>query len=92
KKVNLIIVSDHGMATVYRRNAVIMNDFFLREDTEAVLTTGEIWQIFPKPEKFDVIISRLKDIRNARCWAKNEIPVRLHYSSSPRIAPIVCSA
>jgi len=92
KKVNMIIVSDHGMATVYRRNAVIMDDFFRREDTEALLTTGEIWQIFPKPEKFDVIISRLKDIRNARCWAKNEIPARLHYSASPRIAPIVCSA
>lgn len=91
-KVNLIIVSDHGMATVYRRNAVIMDDYFNREDAEAVLKTGEIWQIFPKYGKFEGILAGLKNIRHAKCWPRDEIPERLHYRASPRIAPIVCSA
>ncbi|MER3630882.1 MAG: alkaline phosphatase family protein [Blastocatellia bacterium] len=91
-KVNLIIVSDHGMATVYRRNAVIMDEYFNRDDAEAILATSEIWQIFPRPGRMDKILSQLKEIRNARCWSKSEIPARLHYRVSPRIAPIVCSA
>lgn len=92
EKVNIVIVSDHGMATVYRRNSVIMDDYFNLEDAEAILTTGEIWQIFPKEGRTEKILSGLKKIANAKCWAKNEIPARLHYQASPRIAPIVCSA
>lgn len=92
EKVNIIIVSDHGMATVYRRNSVIMDDYFNREDAEAILTTGEIWQIFPKYGRAEEILSGLKKIAHARCWTKSDIPARLHYQASTRIAPIVCSA
>jgi predicted AlkP superfamily pyrophosphatase or phosphodiesterase len=69
-----------------------MDDYFNLEDAEAILTTGEIWQIFPKEGRTEKILSGLKEIANAKCWAKNEIPARLHYQASPRIAPIVCSA
>ena len=95
KKVNVILVSDHGMAPVDQRNAIIMDDLFDIEDkkiADPILTTGEIWQIFPKPGKEDYIIDRLKNIKQATCWRKSEIPARLHYSEGKRIAPIVCSS
>lgn len=95
KKVNVILVSDHGMAAVDQRNAIIMDDLFDTEDkkiADPVLTTGEIWQIFPKPDKDDHIIDRLKNIKHATCWRKKDIPARLHYSEGKRIAPIVCSS
>lgn len=95
KKVNVIITSDHGMAAVDQRNAVIMDDYLDTSDkklADPIITTGEIWQIFPKPGKEDQIIDRLKSIKNATCWRKAEIPARLNYSKSKRIAPIVCSA
>jgi predicted AlkP superfamily pyrophosphatase or phosphodiesterase len=92
-RVNIIVVSDHGMAARDQRNAVIMDDYFDTTDktiADPVLTSGEIWQIFPKPGKEDAIMAGLKPIKNATCWRKAEIPERLNYKG-PRVAPIVCS-
>ncbi|HEX6126714.1 MAG TPA: ectonucleotide pyrophosphatase/phosphodiesterase [Pyrinomonadaceae bacterium] len=94
-RVNIIVVSDHGMAPRDQRNVVVMDDYFDTKDktlADPILTTGEIWQIFPRPGKEQLIIDRLRGIKNATCWRKSEIPARLHYSSGPRIAPIVCTS
>ncbi len=93
KKVNLIIVSDHGMATLDQRNAVFLDDAFDTNQAERVLWTGEIVQIFPKAgEQKEIIDSLQRKITHARCWEKANIPERFHYRDSPRIAPVVCSA
>jgi predicted AlkP superfamily pyrophosphatase or phosphodiesterase len=92
KKVNLIIVSDHGMASVYPKNAVYLDDYFDLETADPILYAGEIVQIFPKPGMLNEIHTKLKDIKHSKCWKKAEIPARLNYSGSNRIAPIVCSA
>ena len=92
KKVNLIIVSDHGMAPVDQRNAVVMDEVLPEEKVERVLWTGEILHIFPKAGMEKTLIDKLKLVGHAVCWRKGEIPERLQYRDSPRIAPIVCSA
>lgn len=92
KKVNLIIVSDHGMAPVEVDDFVSLDDYFDFEDTERILWTGEIVQIFPKEGKEDAIMKGLSSIKHAECWKKSEIPARLNYHKSPRIAPVICSA
>ena len=93
EQVNLIIVSDHGMATVDRNNSVFLDDIFDFDKTERILWTGEIVQIFPKANEETKIIAALKSqIKHATCWRKSEIPERFHYQASPRIAPIICSA
>ncbi|MCD9187284.1 MAG: ectonucleotide pyrophosphatase/phosphodiesterase [Pyrinomonadaceae bacterium] len=92
KKVNLIIVSDHGMATVKTENSVILDDYFDFKKTDRILWTGEIVQIFPKEGEESSILTNLRKLPHATCWKKSEIPERLHYRASPRIAPIVCSA
>lgn len=92
KKVNLIIVSDHGMATYLPENYMILDDYFDFDLTERILWTGEIVQIFPKEGKDDEIMSKLKSLDRATCWKKADIPERLHYSTGKRVAPIICSA
>lgn len=92
EEVNLIIVSDHGMASVDQNNAIVMDNYLDMSKTERVLTTGEIWQIFPKSGETENIVRVLVRIPHAACWKKAEIPKRLHYRDSRRIAPIVCSA
>lgn len=92
KKVNLIIVSDHGMQTVLPENSIVLDDYFDFDLTERILWTGEIVQIFPKAGAEDEIIEKLASVKNAECWRKAEIPARLNYNDSPRIAPVVCSA
>lgn len=92
-KANLIIVSDHGMATVNRNNSIFLDDIFNLDKTDKILWTGEIVQIFPKADEEANIFQNLQaKIKHATCWRKSEIPARLHYQTSPRIAPIVCSA
>jgi len=92
KKVNIIIVSDHGMASVDVRKVSFLDDYFsIDGDAEKVLYTHEINQIFPKPGKLEYIYSRLKAMPHATCWKNDDIPARLHYNEGKRIAPIVCS-
>jgi predicted AlkP superfamily pyrophosphatase or phosphodiesterase len=92
KDANVIIVSDHGMAAVDMKNATFLDDYFDLNDAERILWTNEIVQIFPKNGKLDAISAKLKTIKNATCWKKADIPARLHYQASPRIAPVVCSS
>ncbi len=91
-KVNVIIVSDHGMAPVDLRHATFLDDHFDFELTERILWTNEIIQIFPKAGMEDEIYSKINKLEHATCWKKAKIPERLHYQDSARIAPIVCSS
>lgn len=92
KKVNIIVVSDHGMATVNQSNVVVLDNYFNFDDAERILWTGEIVQIFPKNGKLDEIAAKLKAVNNATCWKKSEIPERFHYNEGNRVAPVVCSS
>lgn len=91
-KVNIIVVSDHGMAAVDLRKVAFIDDFIdIKNDTDRILYTNEINQIFPKEGKLDYVYAQLKKMPFATCWKKGELPERLHYNDGERIAPIVCS-
>jgi predicted AlkP superfamily pyrophosphatase or phosphodiesterase len=90
-RVNLIIVSDHGMADQDPKNAIILDELFDAALAEKVIWTAELVSIFPKAGKTDeiykVLSSRLTS--HARVYHKEDLPARLHYSTSPRIAPLL---
>lgn len=92
KKVSVIIVSDHGMANYYAKNVTFLDDYFDFKLTEQIVWTSEIVQIFPKEGKTDEIYSKINNLPHTTCWKKENIPARLNYQNSPRIAPIVCSS
>ena len=95
QKVNIIIVSDHGMAKVDPKNNVFLDDHFDVADkkiADPIIWTGEIVQIFPKPGMEDRVMDSLKDIKHTTCWRKKDIPERFHYKEGPRVAPVICSS
>ncbi|MFZ1699484.1 MAG: ectonucleotide pyrophosphatase/phosphodiesterase [Pyrinomonadaceae bacterium] len=92
EEVNVILVSDHGMAPYYFRNTTFLDDYFDFADAKEILWTNEIVQIFPKDGKTDAIYAKIKDLKHTTCWKKGEIPARLHYNDGKRVAPIVCSS
>lgn len=92
KKVNIIIVSDHGMANYLPKQVTFLDDVFNFDDTDRILWTNEIVQIFPKSGKADQIYDKIKSLSHTTCWKKGEIPERLHYNDGKRIAPLVCSS
>jgi predicted AlkP superfamily pyrophosphatase or phosphodiesterase len=89
-KVNIIIVSDHGMTAVDYRNVTLLDDHFSLDLAERILWSNEVIHIFPKPGRLDEIHNAVKNLEKVSCWKKDEIPARLKYSGSDRIAPIVC--
>lgn len=91
-KVNVIVVADHGMATVDMRKTTFLDDQFNFDLTERILWTNEIVQIFPKEGQTDAIFEKISNLPHVACWKKADIPERLHYRDGKRVAPIVCSS
>jgi len=91
ERVNLIVVSDHGMAPVNWRHSVLLDEIFDLNLAERIFWTRELVSIFPKDGKEDEIYERLerKLPPQARVYRKAEMPARFHYSQSPRIAPLL---
>lgn len=92
EQANVIVVSDHGMATVDMRQKTFLDDYFSFDLAEKILWTNEIIQIFPKPGSEEAIYAKINALPHTTCWRKKDIPARLDYQDSPRIAPIVCSS
>jgi predicted AlkP superfamily pyrophosphatase or phosphodiesterase len=90
-KVNLIIVSDHGMAVQDNRNTILLDKLFDTRLAEKILWTSEIVGIFPKEGQEAAIYDALKAKLppHARIYRKQDVPARFHYSDSPRIPPIL---
>lgn len=92
EKVNVIITSDHGMASYKLQNVIFLDDYFSDKLAEKILWTNEFVQIFPKDGKTEEIFGKINNIKNLTCWNKKDIPARFNYQDSPRIAPIICLA
>lgn len=91
EKVNLIIVSDHGMATVDQKNVVILDEMFDPKLAKQIFWVGEITQIFPNEGKEDEIYNAIKSKLppQVRIYRKSEIPERYRYKNNRRIAPLI---
>ena len=91
RQINLIIVSDHGMASVRLNNAILLDKLFDTNLASRIFWTREIVSIFPKAGKEEVIYQSLKRRlpAQARVYRRAEMPARFHYSQSPRIAPLL---
>lgn len=90
-QVNIIIVSDHGMARVDPRDTIVLDELFDQKLAEKILWTAEMVSIFPNEGKEDEIYESLRRglPPQARVWRKKDLPARFHYSNSPRIAPLL---
>ena len=87
-KVNLIVLSDHGMAWVDSCHTVNLMPHLKKEWVRDI--QGNIPAcIYANEGCCDSIYEALKDIDHARVWWKAEVPEYLHYGSSPRIGDVV---
>lgn len=89
-RINLIVVSDHGMAEVGPGHAIAVEDMVPLEDA-MVVSVGQSIGIAPRPGRTAKVEARLLGPHpQYDCWRKGELPPRWHYGSNPRIPPIVC--
>lgn len=89
-KLNLVVVSDHGMATVAPDQFVVIEDM-VNPDDAAFVTAGQSVGFAPRAGRTQAAEAQLLGAhRHYDCWRKTELPERWHYGSNPRIPPIVC--
>ncbi len=93
-QVNIIVVSDHGMATVVPTHVVILDNYFDAKAAAHIVWGAEVTHIFPRAGEEQAIYRSLRSgkLQHARCYLKRDIPARFHYRNNGRIGPIVCLA
>lgn len=92
KHANIIIVSDHGMASTPRGQNVLMNQIIDLQHVR-VVSLGVLAGFIPKPGYAKTVAAKLLEPHpHMRCWRKADFPARLHYGSNSRIPPLNCLA
>ncbi len=90
--VNVVVVSDHGMAPIAPERTVYLDDYVAMDGLEVIDWTP-VAAIAPKPGRDAYVYARLKDASpHLAVYWKRDVPARLHFNSSPRITPIVAIA
>jgi alkaline phosphatase D len=91
-KLNIIIVSDHGMTDVYPEKTIDLSSY---TDLSSLDVTGAGPTVFIS-SKSEKLLKRtyndLKNIKNAMIYLKNKIPQRFHYRNHVRIPDILIVA
>ncbi len=92
-RVNVIVVSDHGMAPTSLQRVTYLDDFVDLSDVERV-DWGVVTGIWPKSGREEAVYQSLQAEHHPhmQVYRKAEIPTRYHYQQHRRIAPIVCVA
>ncbi len=94
-QINLVIVSDHGMAATPAEQIVALDEFVPRTRFRMV-TAGSLAGIEPRkntPEAALALDAALdRNIPHAQCWRKDRLPERFHYGSHRRISRWLCQA
>jgi len=94
ERVNVIVVSDHGMARIDTSQVILLDDYFDPKQAETVFWNGASVNIFPKPGMEQAIYSALKSKAppQVTVYRKQDVPSRFHYGKSRRIGDVVVMA
>jgi predicted AlkP superfamily pyrophosphatase or phosphodiesterase len=88
-RVNIVAVSDHGMAETSADRVVVLDDYISLDDVE-VIDINPTLGLFPKSGREDAVYAALaKAHPRLKVYRRAETPAHWHYRDHPRIPPIV---
>ncbi len=91
-KVNIIVVSDHGMAEISEDKIINIEEFIKDYDCK-YYGMGTSIMIAPPTDKIDEVYQILKkNEKNYRVYKRDNIPSYYHFSKNPFIQPIIVIA
>ncbi|HUA79948.1 MAG TPA: ectonucleotide pyrophosphatase/phosphodiesterase [Dyella sp.] len=92
-KINIIVLADHGMASVPLENSVFIDKLISMDDVNEV-SLGVLAGFNPKPKHdFNAIEEKLEQPQqHMQCWDKTRIPKRFNYGANARVPRLVCLA
>jgi predicted AlkP superfamily pyrophosphatase or phosphodiesterase len=89
--VNIVVVSDHGMAAVHRSRTIWLGDL-IDLDSVPVVDMGTIVSLWPPERLVEDVFRKVSGVRGMRAYRKAEIPERWHYRDHRRVGPILLVA
>lgn len=89
-KVNVLIVSDHGMATIEK--FINLSDYVNKDWFDVISGGNPIYNLQPKVEHYKEALAALKNIKNIKVWERDSIPKRYHYGKNKRVCDILVEA
>jgi len=92
KQINLIIVSDHGMADISNEKKVAVLDYIKPEWLGYKDVINPIMSLQSKAGFQDSVANALKKVPHIKFWKATEVPKRLHYGTNPRVHDFVIEA
>lgn len=92
KQINLIIVSDHGMANISNDKKVAVLDYLKPEWLGYKDVINPIMSLQAKVGFQDSIYNALKKVPHIKFWKSSEVPKRLHYGTNARVHDFVIEA
>ena len=87
--INIVIVSDHGMAPTSPDRQIALDELF-GADSFRWVTLGSMAGLVPTDAEAEKRI--VGEHPNVTCWRKGELPARFAYGTNPRIPPVICLA
>jgi predicted AlkP superfamily pyrophosphatase or phosphodiesterase len=92
KKINLIILSDHGMEAVSPSRYVSIKSVVPERMIASISGGNPVYLINPSDGKKDSVLYLLNKAKGLKAWDKSNLPPRWHYGTNPRIPAIVVVA
>lgn len=91
-KINVIVVSDHGMAEISSERVVFLDDYIDLADVD-IVDWNPVAAIRPLNRSTESIYQKLAQAHpHMQVYRKQDIPERLHYGQHPRVPDIVAIA
>jgi predicted AlkP superfamily pyrophosphatase or phosphodiesterase len=90
-QVNIVVVSDHGMAACSRQRLIILDDY-LDLSSVVVVDTTPVLAIKAKDGNQAALVAKLKLVPHLTVYTRDTVPRRLHFSGNPRITPVIAVA
>lgn len=87
-QVNIVVVSDHGMAAVRNDRVVVLDDYISLDDVE-IVDINPLLSIYPKPGKDEAVYRALASAHpRLKMYRPGTTPEHWQYRDHPRVPPI----
>jgi len=90
-KVNLIIVSDHGMASTPVSQRIALDDY-INPATIEIIDGSPVFELSAKNGNQEALVTTLNRIPHLHAYLARDVPARWHFTGNRRIAPVVALA
>jgi predicted AlkP superfamily pyrophosphatase or phosphodiesterase len=91
-RVDIIVVSDHGMAEISSQRTIALDDY-VSLDSFDVGDWSPVATLIPKPGRDAYVFNALAGANpHLQVFRKGDLPARLHYNTGARVTPIVAIA